>query len=134
MNERTNRFQNVLLCEDIRDEVGGKHSLMGVFSADITVPSFPAFIQLAAYVQYRLNPGFEGEINGTISIFQDDTKFVEGAVKGLAKTPETFVTFILPKAIVTFDRPCTYRIVIEIDGHQEEVLSKKILLSDLGAS
>lgn len=33
-----------LFCEDIREEVGGKRSLMGVFDTDLIVPHFPIVI------------------------------------------------------------------------------------------
>lgn len=45
-------FRNVVVCEDVRDEVGNKRSLMGVFSGDITVQQFPAIVQLAVYLEY----------------------------------------------------------------------------------
>jgi hypothetical protein len=45
---------NVLYCDDIRNEIGGKLSFMGVYNADIAFPSFPAALQkLCAYVTLK---------------------------------------------------------------------------------
>jgi hypothetical protein len=36
------KFYNVILCDDIREEIGNKKSLMGIFGGDVLVPRFPA--------------------------------------------------------------------------------------------
>lgn len=38
------RYINAIFCEDIRHEVGNKHSFMGCFDKELILPSFPAFI------------------------------------------------------------------------------------------
>jgi len=45
-----------VLCEDVREEVNRKHSLMGVYSGNILVPQFPAHLRLALYADLNL-PG-----------------------------------------------------------------------------
>lgn len=35
---------SVIYCDDIRQELGGKHSYMGVYGADLVLPSFPTTI------------------------------------------------------------------------------------------
>ena len=40
-----------VLCEDIRDELHNKHSLIGVYSGDILVSEIPASISLAFYLE-----------------------------------------------------------------------------------
>lgn len=39
------RHVEVTYCDDIRQEVGNKTSMMGVYSADLVIKSFPAEIQ-----------------------------------------------------------------------------------------
>lgn len=41
-----------ILCEDIRDEVGNKRSLIGVYGNEITVPKFPASFSIAFYLEF----------------------------------------------------------------------------------
>jgi hypothetical protein len=36
---------NFLVCDDVREEIGGKSSYMGVYAENITVPHMPAFIR-----------------------------------------------------------------------------------------
>ncbi len=35
---------SAIYCDDIRQEIGGKHSYMGVYGSDLVLPSFPAAI------------------------------------------------------------------------------------------
>jgi hypothetical protein len=128
VRELIHKFRNVILCEDIRDELGGKHSLMGVFSGDITIPAFPVTMQLAAYMQYEADQGFEGEMDFAISIFLDDRKLVGGVLRASIKAGDTLPTIILPKGLFTLDQPATYRLVVTVEGRDAEVLSKKIML------
>ena len=46
-----------LFCEDIREEVGGKKSLMGVFDADLVVSHFPIVIPKLAVLIRLIVPG-----------------------------------------------------------------------------
>lgn len=45
------RIKSAILCEEVRAEVGGKHTLLGVFSGNINVSKFPASIRLAMYFE-----------------------------------------------------------------------------------
>lgn len=47
----TNRYVHAIWCDDIRQEIGNKPSLMGVYTAGITLPSLPIILpRLAAYI------------------------------------------------------------------------------------
>ncbi len=41
-----------ILCEDIREEVGNKRSLIGLYGNEITVPKFPASFSVAFYLEF----------------------------------------------------------------------------------
>ena len=58
-----NNLRNIILCEDIRTEVGNKLSLMGIFSGDVVVTEIPATIHLAVYMQYIASPEETGELS-----------------------------------------------------------------------
>jgi hypothetical protein len=72
---------SVVLCELIRPEANNKLSILGVYSADILVPQFPAQLGLSAYieftpskigpcrVEYRFSaPGGTSELNSEVEI------------------------------------------------------------------
>ena len=45
------KFTAVILCDDIRREISNKDILIGVYSGDIVVPSFPALINAAFWLE-----------------------------------------------------------------------------------
>lgn len=48
-------FVSTIYCDDVRQEVGGKHSFMGVYNSDMLIPEFPANIgKLCAQITVRL--------------------------------------------------------------------------------
>lgn len=47
------KFENVIICDQIRKEDSGKHLLIGVYPNNIQFPSFPAKIDLSVWVQFR---------------------------------------------------------------------------------
>jgi hypothetical protein len=116
----------VIVCEDVREEIGGKKSLIGVFPGDILVPQFPITLQLALYLEYR------PEKMGTSTTFefrllQDDAEMARGrAVTKLGPTDD-IAAVILPRGLAGFDHPCKFRLLISEDGAPEiEIISKRI--------
>lgn len=48
------RWVNVVWCDDIRQEIGNKPSLMGVYTGGLAVPALPATLpRLAAWINVR---------------------------------------------------------------------------------
>lgn len=42
--------KNVVICEDVRQEIRGKHILLGVSGPSLTIPTFPATIGVALWI------------------------------------------------------------------------------------
>jgi hypothetical protein len=42
--------ENVAFCEDVRQEVGGKYTLLGVFAPELSVREIPATMSLAIWI------------------------------------------------------------------------------------
>jgi hypothetical protein len=42
--------KNVVICEDVRQEVRGKHILLGVTGPNLKVPAFPSVIGVALWI------------------------------------------------------------------------------------
>jgi len=131
VSDLKHRFRNVLLCEDVRDELRRKHSLIGVYSGDIVVAELPAFVQLAAYILYEPDKGFKGDIRFKVQVFLDDTKIIEGELSGTIADAETHAVFVLPKGMLQIPQPSIYRIIIVMDDQEVEILSKKILIGEV---
>ncbi len=56
------RYKCVLICEDIRQELGGRVSLMGVLGSKLLVQSFPLpFPKLCLFIEW-------GEITGKVNV------------------------------------------------------------------
>ncbi|GAB4267843.1 MAG: hypothetical protein Kow0029_02660 [Candidatus Rifleibacteriota bacterium] len=56
------KYKCVLICEDIRQEVGGRVSLMGVLGSKLLVQQFPlTFPKLCLFIEW-------GEIKGKINV------------------------------------------------------------------
>ena len=44
------RIDNVVFCENARSEVGGKHTLLGVFASELHISAIPAVLSIAIWV------------------------------------------------------------------------------------
>lgn len=56
------KYKCVLICEDIRQELGGRVSLMGVLGSKLLVQSFPLpFSKLCLFIEW-------GEITGKVNV------------------------------------------------------------------
>jgi hypothetical protein len=122
----TRGFYNVILCDDIRDEIGNKKSLMGVLGGDILVAEFPATIQLAFFMQYLPSPEDGERLSIEFRLMQDDTEIVKGGISGVV-TIGNENNFILPKAIILFEKETMFRMLVSVNGRaEEEILSKRI--------
>ena len=53
------KVRNAILCEDVREEINGKHVLVGVVSEGFVVREFPAELRIATYLEVQLtsSPG-----------------------------------------------------------------------------
>jgi hypothetical protein len=122
-----NNLRNIILCDDVRNETGNKLSLMGVIAGDIIVGEIPATISFALYMQYFANPDESGKVSIQLRLFQGDTEIVKGRFEGDI-SEDKMLNFVLPRALVTFEKETTFRIHANInDGEEREILSRKII-------
>jgi hypothetical protein len=126
MASERDRFQNAILCEDVRYEVGNKKSLIGTFAGNIIVSEFPAAIQLAVYLEYTPKTvGKDEKVD--LEMWQDDVKIGSATIIVNAKNNDN-ATLILPRAIVPFKKEGAFRVTASIDGGQSfEVLTKQLI-------
>jgi hypothetical protein len=121
------RFRNIILCEDIREEVGNKKSLMGVLAGDIIVAAFPATLNVAVYFEYVPDKDDGNEFAIEFRLWQDDEELAVGKVRAPIE-PGKVVTLVLPRALSVFEKAKAFRMTVKRNGEEEfELLNKKVL-------
>lgn len=105
MKKNAERFVHAVFCDDIRQEMGGKVSLMGCFQGDLLVPFLPvALPKLCVFVTVS-TPVKRPLKSLRIRIMQDDTELVSLDVpEGGTTVPivEDGITRILANAAMVF--------------------------------
>ena len=117
---------NAVLCEDVRQEIGNKRSLMGAFSGDIIAAEMPAHIQLALYVDFKRNNPDE-EVALDVAFLVDDSQIVKFRAK-LERGSEC-ATLVIPKGIVQFDKDGVFSVKITPDNQKEEEILRKVVMA-----
>jgi hypothetical protein len=121
------KIQNVILCEDIRDEIGNKKSLMGIMGGDILVAQFPATLQIAVYFEYAPDPDERDDFALEFRVWQGDVEIGKGAMQAPLQSSQV-VSLVLPRALVGFEQEGSFRITASIRGGEEfEILNKKFM-------
>lgn len=121
-------FRNTSICEDVRDEVGNKKSLMGVFSGDLIVTEFPARLRVAFYAEYIPKDG-TGEHELGISLSLGDVQAATTKII-VSSPPGQVAVLILPQGIAEFDAPGELVLRASCEGETAELLRKAIRLHD----
>jgi hypothetical protein len=120
-------LQYALLCEDIREEIGNKLSIMGLYTGDIYVGEFPASIRFAFLFSFENYDERHKEVD--VQIFQDDEKIL-GATIPLPSTGTS--VSILPQALVQFDAARTLKLFVSYAGEDGVLaLSKRVSLQPI---
>jgi hypothetical protein len=125
------RFRSVIVCDDIREEIGNKKSLMGILAGDILTASMPANVQIAFYIDYL--PTDDGNDQISFQLLQDETEIAKGRLEVDAKRTR-HASLIVPKALIRFEHECTFRMLASINGGETmELLRKQVSLNPQNA-
>ena len=130
------RYVNVIYCDDVRNEVGNKTSLMGIYRNNLYVKDFPIMLSkfcvvIDAYTTHN-NP-FE---NVTFKVMRDDDVIATKSFENVIKKQRTIVDNYGEKAIEDVDGllsasgvltlspfliegPCKLRIRVETEDEQD---------------
>lgn len=121
-------FRNVSMCEDVREEVGNKKSLMGVFSGDVVVQELPARLKIAFYAEYIPDQG-AGLHEFEFSIRVGSKEAASGKIS--VNSPRSEVaTLILPQGIASIPTPCDIVLNVSGAGETRELIRKAVRLPD----
>lgn len=120
------KIRNVILCEDIREEIGNKKSLMGIVGGDILVATLPATIQVAVYFEYVPDANESGDVFVEFRLWLDDEEIAKGAMLGHIR-PDNIIVLIVHRGLMTFEKDGTFRMTAVINGSPDfELFSKKV--------
>ena len=115
------RLNFTIICDDVREEVGGKFSLMGLFES-IFAPAFPVLHHRFAIVNEWI--GGRGEFSVRIRLIAPDRTTI------LSETESKLALFsqtqrhrdITVRFNTTFQVPGTYWVEMLVDGQQAGIV------------
>jgi hypothetical protein len=127
-----NRYVLTIFCDDIRHEVGGKFSYIGVYSGQMFVPSFPITLPKLCLAMSVITSADTPFHNLVMRILKDDALLAEAALDDtqLANAVEAFADVpederkervqLLQSMFVfspfQLDGPCKLRVRIETES------------------
>ena len=110
----------VLVCDDVRKEVSNKDILIGVYAADILVPTFPAWVNIAVWLE--VIPKETGSLEMSVRLSIDGKPAV--IVIGLQMNSLSPVGVALPGVQVLAEKES--EILVEVkEGDNWRVLKRK---------
>jgi hypothetical protein len=64
-------FAATIVCDDVRKEVTNKEILIGVYSGDIVVPSFPAWLPIAFWIEANAKEVGHQEVDFRLTVLDN---------------------------------------------------------------
>jgi hypothetical protein len=121
------RIGNAILCEEVRQEMFGKLSLLGVYSGDLLVAAFENYLRVAIYVELFAKEVGEKRAEVSIShLGQVVAKIsIEFDFKDL-RAPVNVVSSAFP---IKLERPGTIVIDVSCEGIEKRALEKEVKLA-----
>lgn len=131
------RQVEVIYCDDIRQEVSGKLTLVGVYSNILYAQAIPIVLPKLCIIARLVSPIDQPASSFGVRIFSDDEILKEWSPEDIdlpldgSEDVESDSTCWIYQAFLTFsplpvDKPCTIRIEIDVDSETIEGLPLKI--------
>lgn len=118
---------NVILCDHAIIGQGNKHSLIGVFSGDLLIESFPANLSFGLFVELLdTGPSLPAV---TISLQLGDKAFgrLTANFGGTLEEGAPGVV-VIPLVTIGVDQPTTLEVTAKAEGYATTILLKKKIL------
>ena len=143
------RYVHATYCDDMRQEVGGKLTLVGVYNGSLLVPSFPVVLPKLCLALQVVTAVSEPLKDLTFRVLMDEATLAEGEMaegdlaEGFAAIvadsddaiPEADRRFVLGAHIIfspiKFEQPSIIRVCIETGG--EEMKSNALRVAQIAA-
>src|SRR5579871_1507435 len=110
---RTYRSVTTILCEDVRQEIGNKHTIVGSWFADLTLSELPGNVRIAVLIVLQGLAGGHHEAKVELRLDKEAVAGVSFAMD--AKTGEA-VVLTLPQGLLAMSRPATLSVCMSMDG------------------
>lgn len=112
-----------IVCEEIRAELGNKHSALGIYSGDIIVHELPANIRISFMLIFdTLAPGTH-RINIRMSLGRRE---VFGGTTSIDVKLNESATVVAPGGLLALDKESTsFRLTASVDGARRVTLAQK---------
>ena len=130
------RFLQTTFCDDIRQEIGGKISLIGVYNGVLYVPQFPATLPKLWLMTTLVMPYKEPPQQMKIRVMKDSEALVDldatkEYLRQLANPLEPVVPTLISHAQVCFsplviNEPCVLRVIATTDQGEVRGLGLQI--------
>lgn len=117
----------VIICEDIRHEVGEKYSLMGVYGEILSIPDGGGRIPLFIYLEVKNVPSGIYTLRLKLDVPGNKSRNIKIEIEGESVAGATIVS---PRMSYNIDSPGYITLSMIDDDHIIELTSKKILFSD----
>lgn len=136
------RHVETLFCDDIRHEVGGKLSFIGVYSGGLFVTEFPVTLPKLCLSVKIISPADEPLRELSLRILRDEETLQELALgeEQLAEASDStedmteeqrkeriqVAQFMLVFSPIQFDGPCTLRVRVQTDDGELHGMALKV--------
>jgi hypothetical protein len=108
------KIENVVLCEGVRYEVGGKHTLYGVFSPELDMSEFPGFILIASWISISIQEA--KEFSGLFRVRDDAKKVLSQANFKFGMTRLGMPSIVIGPVPLHIDKPGIITFDWKIEG------------------
>jgi hypothetical protein len=107
--------RNVLICDEVREEVGGKQIIIGVYTGAILLPFVPFFGKITLRFEVKVDQSHFEHVECTLlrpngSILSHETKTLD------VRYPEFPTSIVFPLAGLNFEHTGEYTVLLAMDG------------------
>ena len=108
------KINTVVFCDDIRQEVGGKVTLVGAYTPELNASKIPVTIPVAVWVV--LSPDKMGDFKFNLKIEDPDkNQILKGEIAGTFSA-SAITSLAIPQMPVIVSKTGTYKFSIKEDG------------------
>lgn len=123
------RFDQVLLCDDIRVETNGKYIIIGMYTSEILIADFPAYLPLRAMMAYTREEIGPQKIDFIWTMDDAPLAEMEGGVD--QQTLNLPITIALPPVPLYLEAPGQLQLSARLtSGERALLLSRAVKRSD----
>lgn len=127
------QISDFLIADDVRFEVGGKVSIMGVYNEDITlqgVPALPIPLKLGFYVRVKLDDEeVPDEFSLDVILNSNSIAGIKGKIQQVGTRKGDYIAIPLPANLFPIEAPGKMEFVLQLYSHGQIVYKESRNLS-----